>query len=122
MSGPKWLCAVLVATVTATGALTPVAARAQSPLQSMQSDEPESAESGPGTGAKVGAGILNVVYVPGRAIICSASLVVAGGFMLLTFGTAYREAVSFFNEGCRGSWALTAEQVAAVQKRAGFEH
>jgi len=85
---------------------------------------PEMAEvpSVPGTGAKVGAGFLNVVYVPGKAITCTAGALVAGAFMLATFGSAYREAVSFFNEGCGGSWVLTPADVAAAPKHAQFEY
>lgn len=98
---------------------------ASAPLPPMQSMQPEAVpdmEGGePGVGAKIGAGVLNVVYVPGKAIICTAGTLVAGGFMLLTFGSAYREAVSFFNEGCRGSWVITPEQVAAAPKRAQLQ-
>jgi hypothetical protein len=42
--------------------------------------------------------------------------------MLATFGRAYREATSFFNEGCRGAWLLTPEEVAAVPKRVQFQY
>ena len=91
----------------------------------MQSMQPETVEepaaATPGTGAKIGAGVLNVVYVPGKAIVCTAGTLVAGAFMLATFGSAYREAVSFFNEGCGGSWLLTPEQVAAAPKKAHLE-
>jgi hypothetical protein len=93
------------------------------PMQSMQPEAiPDMDTPAPGIGAKIGAGVLNVVYVPGKAIVCTAGTLVAGGFMLLTFGSAYREAVSFFNEGCRGSWVITPEQVAAVPKHAQFEY
>ena len=94
------------------------------PMQSMQPPMPvhEGPEVVAGTGARIGAGVLNVVYVPGKAIICGAGTIVAAGFMLATFGSAYREAVSFFNEGCRGSWMLTPEEVAAVPKRVQFEY
>ena len=88
--------------------------------------QPERVEDGviapPGTGAKIGAGVLNVVHLPGKAIICSAGTLVAGAFMLATFGTAYREATSFFNEGCRGAWLLTPEQVAAVPRKIQLQH
>ena len=92
----------------------------------MESMQPEtvgqSATSPPGTGAKIGAGVLNVVYLPGKVIICSAGTLVAGAFMLATFGRAYREATSFFNEGCGGAWLLTPEEVAAVPKRVQLQY
>jgi hypothetical protein len=121
MSMSRWVSAVFAALLAA-GPLGPMTAVAQTsatePLQPMQSMQPERVDDSvvapPGTGAKIGAGVLNVVYLPGKAIICSAGTLVAGAFMLATFGRAYREATSFFNEGCRGAWLLTPEQVAAV--------
>jgi hypothetical protein len=129
MSIPKWVSAVFAALLAA-GPLGPIAAVAQTtataPLQPMQSMQPEAVDESvtrpPGVGAKIGAGVLNVVYVPGKVITCSAGTLVAGALMLATFGTAYREATSFFNEGCRGAWLLTAEQVAAVPKKVQFEY
>ena len=129
MSIPKWVSAAFAA-LLAVGPLGPIAAVAQTsptaPLQPMQSMQPESVDESvtrpPGTGAKIGAGVLNVVYLPGKVITCSAGTLVAGVFMLATFGKAYREATSFFNEGCRGAWLLTAEEVAAVPKKVQFEY
>ena len=100
----------------------PPASAPSLPMQSMQPETvPDMDGVEPGVGAKIGAGVLNVVYVPGKAIICTAGTLVAGGFMLLTFGSAYREATSFFNEGCRGRWVITPEQVAAAPKRAQLQ-
>ncbi len=131
MSIPKWVSAVFAALLAA-GPLGPMAAVAQTstsataPLPPLQSMQPETVDGSyttpPGTGAKIGAGVLNVVYLPGKAIICSAGTLVAGVFMLATFGTAYREAASFFNEGCGGAWLLTAEQVAAVPKKVQLQY
>ena len=129
MSIRRWASAV-VAALLAAGPFGPMAAVAQTsataPLQPMESMQPEKVDeivtTPPGTGAKIGAGILNVVYLPGKAIICSAGTLVAGAFMLATFGQAYREATSFFNEGCGGAWLLTPEEVAAAPNKARFEY
>ena len=98
--------------------VTPPPSSATAPLQPMESMQPDTLVGAgvpaPGTGAKIGAGVLNVVYVPGKAIVCGAGTVVAGVFMLATFGSAYREATSFFKEGCSGAWLVTPEEVAAV--------
>ena len=88
----------------------------------MQPEAVEAVHEPPSRGARIGAGVLNVVYVPGKAIICGAGTLIAGGFMLLTFGSAYREAVSFFNEGCGGSWVLTPEEVAAAPKTTQLDY
>jgi len=129
MSIRKWVSAVFAALV-AVGSFGPIAAVAQTsataPLAPMQSMQPETVDEGattpPGTGAKIGAGVLNVVYLPGKAITCGAGTLVAGAFMIATFGTAYREATSFFNEGCRGAWLLTPEQVAAAPKKVQLQY
>jgi len=65
----------------------------------------------PTTGDAVGAGFLNVIYVPGKAIVCTAGVVTSVVVMLLTFGSAYRAATGVFNEGCGGDWVLTPEHV-----------
>ena len=138
MTARKWLCAILVSAVAGSAVLIPITAGAQAPppppppavpmtpppMQSMQppTAAPEAPEVAPSTGARIGAGVLNVVYLPGRAIVCGAGTIVAAGFMLATFGSAYREAVSFFNDGCRGSWMLTPEEVAAIPKRVQLEY
>jgi len=128
MSIPQWVSAVFAAllAVAPTAAAAQTSTSATAPLQPMQSMQPEMVDeivtTPPGTGAKIGAGVLNVVYLPGKAIICSAGTLVAGAFMIATFGQAYREATSVFNEGCRGAWLLTPEEVAAVPKRVQLEY
>jgi len=61
---------------------------------------------------RVGAGFLNVVYVPGKAIVCGLGTVASVGVMLITLGTAYRAAIDTYREGCGGTSVLTPEHVA----------
>jgi hypothetical protein len=65
----------------------------------------------PGPGDATAAGVMNVVYIPGKAIICTAGVVTSTILMLLTFGSAYRSARGVFLEGCSPPWALTADHV-----------
>jgi hypothetical protein len=65
----------------------------------------------PTSGDAVAAGFLNVIYVPGKAIICTAGTLTSVLVMLLTFGSGYRAATGVFNEGCGGDWVLTPEHV-----------
>ncbi|HEV8530791.1 MAG TPA: hypothetical protein VGT00_05210 [Methylomirabilota bacterium] len=65
----------------------------------------------PTSGDAVAAGFLNVIYVPGKAIICATGTLTSVLVMLLTFGSAYRAATGVFNEGCGGDWVLTPEHV-----------
>jgi hypothetical protein len=55
---------------------------------------------------------MNVVYVPGKAIVCSLGTVASAAILLVTFGSAYRAAADTFKEGCGGTWMLTPEHVA----------
>src|SRR6266446_561393 len=50
----------------------------------------------------MGATVLNVVYVPGKAITCVLGMVVGGGLLLATLGAGYKGSVAFFKEGCGG--------------------
>ena len=65
----------------------------------------------PTTGDAAAAGFMNVVYVPGKAIICTAGVLTSTLVMLLTFGAGYRAARGVFLEGCSSPWALTADHV-----------
>ncbi|HKC06241.1 MAG TPA: hypothetical protein VKJ67_05240 [Methylomirabilota bacterium] len=102
----KWLCGLLVALMALSGPLLSRAAVVQA------------AELSPGVdvevsdGDRVGAGFLNVAYVPGKAIVCGLGTVVSAAVMIVTLGSAYRAAVATFKEGCDGPWVLTPEHVA----------
>jgi len=65
----------------------------------------------PGPGDAAAAGVMNVIYVPGKALICLGGAVTSTILMLLTFGSAYRSARGVFQEGCSPPWALTADHV-----------
>ena len=111
MNRAKRLCAAVVAVLVTGGSLAPGMAGAQ-----MQTPPPPMTVAGPyqpTQGDKVGAGFLNVVYVPGKAIVCGVGTLASAGLMLLTFGSAYDAAVGVFTEGCGGKWTVTPYDVAA---------
>jgi len=128
-----WISAALVAALLASGPLAPMAAFAQAqpaldppvtsqkpgqervpvdPVETMlmPAVEPPTSKD-PTAGDATGAGFLNVVYIPGKAIICTAGVVTSTVLMLLTFGSAYSAARGVFLEGCSAPWALTADYV-----------
>jgi len=118
MNRTKRLCATFVAALVIGGAVVPeiTMAQMQTPPPPAPMPPPPPSFSGPyqpTQGDRVGAGFLNVVYVPGKAIMCSLGTLASAGIMLLTFGSAYDAAVGIFNEGCGGKWALTPYDVAA---------
>ena len=103
----KWLCGLLVALLAMTGPLLSGSAVLQAAELSSSGVDVEVSD-----GDRVGAGILNVAYVPGKAIVCGLGTVVSAAVMIVTLGSAYRAAVATFKEGCDGTWVLTPEHVA----------
>jgi hypothetical protein len=59
----------------------------------------------------VGAGVVNVFYVPGKVLTCGAGAVVGVALLLVTLGSGYKAAVAFGREGCGGKWAVTGEDL-----------
>jgi hypothetical protein len=103
----KWLCGLLVALMALTGPLLSRAAVVEAADLSSSSADVEVSD-----GDRVGAGVLNVAYVPGKAIVCGLGTVVSAVVMVATLGSAYRAAIATFKEGCDGPWVLTPEHVA----------
>ena len=118
-----WISAALVAALLVSGPLAPVAAFAQAPQTGQERVPVDPVEKMlmpavepvvnkvPTQGDATAAGFLNVVYVPGKAIICTAGVLTSTLVMLLTFGTAYRAARGVFLEGCSAPWVLTPDYV-----------
>ena len=48
----------------------------------------------------------NILYVPGRGILCGGSALLAGVTMLVTLGQEYDGASQLMHGGCSGSWLL----------------
>jgi len=118
-----WISAALVAALFVSGPLAPMAAFAQAPQPGqervpvdpvekmlMPSVEPITSKD-PTDGDATAAGFMNVVYVPGKAIVCTAGVLTSTLLMLLTFGHGYRAARGVFLEGCSAPWVLTADHV-----------
>jgi hypothetical protein len=103
----KWLCGLLVAVMALT---SPLLARVA--VVRAAEAETSPADADVSDGDRVGAGFLNVGYVPGKAIVCGLGTVASVGVMIITLGSAYRAAVATFKEGCGGTWVLTPEHVA----------
>jgi hypothetical protein len=103
----KWLCGLLVALMALMGPLLSRAAVVQAAELSSSAADVEVSDAD-----RVGAGFMNVVYTPGKAIVCGLGTVASTVLMIITLGSAYRAAVDTFKEGCGGTWILTPEHVA----------
>lgn len=111
MKTAKRMCALLTVLCVLGGLLAPLVASAQMVTTPPPPPPPMQTVREPGRGAAVGAGFLNVVYVPGKVIVCSAGVLSATALMLVTFGQAYGAATDIYREGCGGPWALSAYDV-----------
>ena len=63
----------------------------------------------------VGAGVVNVFYVPGKIVTCGAGAGVGVALLILTLGTGYKAAVAVGKDGCGGKWAVTGEDLRASE-------
>ena len=71
------------------------------------------AQDARGTDGGVAAGFANVLYVPGKAIICATSGVLWFTIMAVTFGHSYNAATNFVEGGCGGKWVLSGADITA---------
>ena len=76
-------------------------------------EEMKTSDGGPEPTAAydVGAGLVNVFYVPGKVITCGAGAGVGLVILFVTLGTGYKAAVAFGKEGCAGKWTVTGEDL-----------
>ena len=109
----------------ATGPLAPLAAAQQPaqtpppPAQPMAQPEapppqdlPEQeSHLGQSTAYNVGAGIANVFYIPGKALLCGVGGATGIFILMISLGSAPRPAAYFAREGCGGKWVLTGDDL-----------
>ena len=60
---------------------------------------------------EAGAFAANLFYLPGRAIVCAGSAVIAFSVMAVTFGQDHEGASDVMHGGCSGPWTLQPEDV-----------
>jgi hypothetical protein len=110
MGKRRWLCAAMAVllALTSTLSLLATSAAAQTGVASNTAyDTPVGKE--PQGKHEAGAAVANIVYVPGKAILCGLGTVVSAVVLLATFGSGYTAAGKVFDEGCGGDWILTPE-------------
>ena len=123
---PRWLCATVAFTMILAGPFASWTAGAQVLMQQQRDsilNEPPSGSVEPSEGDAVAAGMMNVVYVPGKVILCTLGTVASFSVLIMTFGSGYRAAKSVFNEGCGGDWVLTPEHLSGkIQPKNDLEY
>ncbi len=111
----RWLSLVVALALLLNGPLA-LAVRAQQPQQPDLSQEapkpsaPQAKEPGDGGYELLAVGA-NVVNIPGRTVTCILGAAVGFAALVITLGSGYRTATWALEEGCRGPWVLTADDL-----------
>ena len=111
MDARRWLALILVGGLLLAW-VPPRMAQAEQSQQSTVSKEVAETPAAPGY--VIGAAAINVIYIPGKAVLCTVAG--AAGLVLLgvTFGSGYRTATRVVSEGCGGPWVITARDLKEV--------
>jgi hypothetical protein len=113
----------LIVTFLAAGPLAPFARAQQPPTtatpesdlfqESLKASQDNARAGRPSAAYETGAVLVDAFYIPGKAILCTASFGVNIALLLLTFGTAYKAAAALAREGCGGKWYVTGNDLRA---------
>jgi hypothetical protein len=74
-------------------------------------------QSGPSGGAVTAAVVSDIIYVPGKAIVCAASGTLWTAAMFLTFGVCYNECGNFVHDVCSGKWVITGNDMVRTKEK-----
>ncbi len=66
----------------------------------------------------VAAGVVTVVKAPFNVVLCTLGGVTATALFVLTLGSAYKASTRVVEEGCRGPWVVTGEDLRPEPARA----
>ena len=115
----RWLSVVLVVALLVAGPLAPQAwaqQREQPKLYEEPVKAPEAPAKEPGPAYQAGAVGVNLVRVPGKAVVCVIGGAVGFVALLITAGSGYRAAASVVKEGCGSPWTITARDLQEAMK------
>jgi len=133
-TGSRILTVLVALALLATGPLAPLAAAQQPtpttpttppPQQPMPSAQPapepvvqqpqdipeQESRLAEDAAYNVGAGVANVFYIPGKALLCGLGGAVGIFILFVSIGSAPRTAAYFAREGCGGKWILTGDDI-----------
>jgi hypothetical protein len=65
----------------------------------------------PAADDEAGSTASNILYAPGRGLLCGSSAVMAGLVMVVTLGQSYDTASELMHGGCSGPWVVRPSDV-----------
>ena len=99
MASCRCLSAVLIVSLSFGAGVVPAAWAQQTPPATSATSEADGHY-------EAGAAVTNIFRVPGKAIVCGASVVASLVVLGITFGTEYEDAMRFVKNGCSGPWIV----------------
>jgi len=118
MMGARMMALAMVVALLATGPLSPVMAQqaGQPATQTeVSADAVPSTSERPsvlgGAGYNMAATVITVVKTPFNIVLCGLGGVTGAAIFLVTLGSAYRPATRAVEEGCRGPWIVTGDDI-----------
>ncbi len=66
---------------------------------------------GPAAEDRLGAGVADAWYVPGKALACGGAALLSAVTMTVTFGLEYETASQIMHGGCSGPWLASPQVV-----------
>lgn len=114
MNALRWLSVLVVVALVLAGPLAPSASAQQSQAPKLYEEAvkaPEEPAKKPSAAHSAGAAAVNVIHVPGKLVLCTLGGLAGLVALALTFGSGYRAAATAVEEGCGGSWVVTAKDL-----------
>lgn len=110
-SATRMIALTMVVATALAGPLAPLAAAQQASPPAGTAEGSTKTGQGSLTAYDVGAGVMNALYVPGKAVLCTVGVGFSTVLLIVTFGTAYKAVTAIVEEGCTGKWILTGEDI-----------
>jgi hypothetical protein len=74
-------------------------------------------QSGPSGGSIAAAVVSDIVYIPGKTVVCVTSGALWTVAMILSAGMIYKEAGDYVHDACTGKWVLTGEDFMGAEDK-----
>jgi hypothetical protein len=109
MNATRWLALVLVVALSLSGPAARLAwgQEAQQP----QYWSPAPVEESGGPAYTIAAGMATAINIPGRIATCALGHAAGFALLAITLGSGYKAFMSSIEEGCRGPWILTGQDM-----------
>src|SRR3989441_13332220 len=110
----RMIALAIVIALLATGPLSPVMAQQAAQPEISPDAVPATSERPSlfgGAGYNTAATVITVAKAPFNVVLCGIGSALGIALFAVTLGTAYRESTRVVEEGCRGPWIVTGDDI-----------